>query len=80
MELLKQVNDDYFVSYALNNLGWISNKYGQFQEAIDYYLESLNYLDKENHADDLSHIYVNIGNACYQLGYYETSFNINYLD
>ena len=73
LEIFKQTNDNYNASYTLNNLGWLANSYGQFQDAVDSYTESLDYLDKEKYADDLSHIYVNIGNAYYQLGKYETA-------
>lgn len=73
LEIFKKTNDNYNVSYTLNNLGWLANMYGQFQDAVDSYTESLHYLDKEKYADDLSHIYVNIGNSYHQLGKYETA-------
>ena len=75
LEIFKQTNDNYYVSYTLNNLGWLATTYSQFQGAVDYYTESLDYLNKDKHADDLSHVYMNIGNAYFQLGKYETAIN-----
>ncbi len=71
--IFKQIKDDYNTSYTLNNLGWISNEYGNFKQAIEYYLESTNYLDDEIHKDDLAHVYINIGNSHHQLGNYFTA-------
>ena len=73
LEIFKQTNDRYNVSYTLNNLGWLANNYCEFGDAINYYTESLDYLDKEKYADDLSHVYVNIGNLYHQTGKYQTA-------
>jgi tetratricopeptide (TPR) repeat protein len=74
-EIFIKTNDNYNISYTLNNLGWLANNYCEYEDAINYYTESLDYLDKEKHIDDLSHIYVNIGNAHFQMGKYETAIN-----
>jgi tetratricopeptide (TPR) repeat protein/AraC-like DNA-binding protein len=70
LPIFKQINDDYYISYTLNNLGWISNQNGSFKQAIDYYLESLNFLDYNVYPEDLANVYVNIGNSYHQLGNY----------
>ena len=63
LKILKEVGDKYYISYTLNNLGWINNIFGKYQKAIDYYFESLQYIDEVEHIDDLAHVYINIGNA-----------------
>ena len=73
LELLKEAGDDYYVSYTLNNLGWISNMYGRYDTAVSYYFESIKYIDREKHADDLAHVYINLGNANHHLGKYHTA-------
>jgi len=71
--ILKQAKDNYYISYTLNNLGWIYHYYGNYQEAIDNYIASIVYLDPELHADDLAHVYINIGNSYHLLGSYYTA-------
>jgi len=71
--LLKTASDDYNTSYCLNNLGWIYNYFGQRQKAIDHYTESLQYLDREKHLEELPNVYINIGNAYHHMGSYHTA-------
>lgn len=73
--LLKQANDAYYVSYTLNNLGWIYNSYGKYEEAIKNYLECTRFLDAEKHSDDLANVYINIGSSYHQIGSYQTAIN-----
>ncbi|MCB2219866.1 MAG: tetratricopeptide repeat protein [Bacteroidetes bacterium] len=75
LDLLKASGDDYNTSYCLNNLGWIHNYYGEHREAIEKYNESLAYLDKEKHQDELPNIYINIGNAYHHMGSYHTAID-----
>ncbi|MCF8403890.1 MAG: tetratricopeptide repeat protein [Bacteroidales bacterium] len=73
--LFKTLGDDYNTSYTLNNLGWILNEYGEYAQAINYYIESLNYIDQEQFSDDYAHLLINIGNAHQKLGNYFTAIN-----
>ncbi len=73
LDILKQAGDNYYISYTLNNLGWIYNNYGNYQKAIDSYDESLRYINKDEHPDDLAHIYINLGNSYHHLGSYYTA-------
>ena len=72
---LKKADDDYYVSYTLNNLGWINSYYGNYQQAIENYTESVKYLDLEEHPDELPHVYINIGTAYHHLGSYYTAID-----
>jgi tetratricopeptide (TPR) repeat protein len=75
LTLLKQADDPYYISYTLNNLGWIYNSYGKYKKALECYIESIQYLDPEEHADDLAHLYINIGNTYHLIGSYHTAIN-----
>lgn len=73
LKTLKEVGDNYYVSYTLNKLGRINNIFGKYQKAIDCYFESLQYIDMDEHLDDLAHVYIDIGNAFHNLGKYHTA-------
>lgn len=69
------MGNKYYISYTLNNLGWIYNIFGKYQMAIEKYIESLKYLDPNEHKDDLALVYINIGNAYHAIGHYQTVLN-----
>lgn len=75
LTLLKLEKDNYYISYTLNNLGWINNTYGKYQQAIDHYTESIQYLDAEENAEDLAYVFLNIGNSYHSIGKYQTAIN-----
>lgn len=71
LNIFKETGDNYYTSYTLNNLGYLMTVLDDYKQAIEYYENSLDYLDKETYPDDLAHVYINIGNAHHALGNYE---------
>jgi tetratricopeptide (TPR) repeat protein len=59
---LYQQTDDYMgAALSFNEAGFICHKLDRFDEALEYYKKSMQYLIKLNNTDDLPYLLINIG-------------------